>query len=107
MGDGYMKMEVDDAMDVKPPEQIPFPQAAEHMADPSAIKAEARPDSPQASQMGVVVNGPGGVREQKLFTPAKLSSSQQEAVAKAKKYAMEQSIRSVLLKQTLVHQQQV
>jgi len=102
-----MKMDIDGAMDVKPPEQIPFPREAEHPAHASGVKAEPRPDSPQASQMGAVVNGPGGHREQKLFTPAKLSSSQQEAVAKAKKYAMEQSIRSVLLKQTLVHQQQV
>lgn len=106
VGDGYMKMDVDSPMDVKPPEQIPFPREAEPVAA-SSVKMEARPDSPEASQMGVVVNGPGGHREQKLFTPAKLSSSQQEAVAKAKKYAMEQSIRSVLLKQTLVHQQQM
>jgi len=31
---------------------------------------------------------------------------QNEAVAKAKKYAMEQSIKMVLMKQTLAHQQQ-
>lgn len=68
---------------------------------------ENRPDSPQAPQMGDIVNGPGGHREQKLFMPATLTSSQQEAVAKAKKYAMEQSIRSVLLKQTIAHQQQL
>lgn len=66
-----------------------------------------RPASPQAPQSGPVVTGPGGKREQKLYTPAKLNAEQQEALAKAKKYAMEQSIKSVLLKQTLVHQQQV
>lgn len=66
-----------------------------------------RPASPQAPQTGPVVTGPGGKREQKLYTPAKLNAEQQEALAKAKKYAMEQSIKSVLLKQTLVHQQQV
>jgi len=66
-----------------------------------------RPRSPQALQMGTVVTGPGGKREQKLLTPAKLTPIQQEAITKAKKYAMEQSIKSVLLKQTLVHQQQV
>lgn len=66
------------------------------------------PDNlPQALQMGSVVNGPGGKREQKLLTPSKLSSQQQDAVTKAKKFAMEQSIKSVLLKQTLVHQQQM
>ncbi|XP_065157730.1 poly(U)-binding-splicing factor half pint-like isoform X2 [Atheta coriaria] len=36
----------------------------------------------------------------------KLSMEQTEAVAKAKKYAMEQSIKMVLMKQTLAHQQQ-
>lgn len=37
----------------------------------------------------------------------KLSSDQADAVAKAKKYAMEQSIRMVLMKQTIAYQQQV
>lgn len=37
----------------------------------------------------------------------KLSSDQSDAVNKAKKYAMEQSIKMVLMKQTLAHQQQV
>lgn len=37
----------------------------------------------------------------------RLSSEQKDMVARAKKYAMEQSIRLVLMKQTLAHQQQV
>ncbi|KAF4518986.1 hypothetical protein B566_EDAN007774 [Ephemera danica] len=37
----------------------------------------------------------------------KLSSDQQDHVTRAKKYAMEQSIKMVLMKQTLAHQQQV
>ncbi|XP_059478427.1 poly(U)-binding-splicing factor half pint isoform X2 [Neocloeon triangulifer] len=37
----------------------------------------------------------------------KLSSEQQEHVNRAKKYAMEQSIKMVLMKQTLAHQQQL
>lgn len=37
----------------------------------------------------------------------KLSSEQQDHVTRAKKYAMEQSIKMVLMKQTLAHQQQV
>ena len=37
----------------------------------------------------------------------RLSSDQKDCVARAKKYAMEQSIRLVLMKQTLAHQQQV
>ena len=36
----------------------------------------------------------------------KLSSSQADAVQRAKKYAMEQSIKCVLVKQTIAHQQQ-
>ena len=100
-----MKMEVDGGM-AKPAELPVAPAKAEQLAE-SFKREEDRPPSPQAPQIGAVVNGPGGQRELKLFTPAKLTSSQQEAIAKAKKYAMEQSIRSVLLKQTLVHQQQV
>jgi uncharacterized protein YoaH (UPF0181 family) len=37
----------------------------------------------------------------------KLTHEQYDLVTKAKKYAMEQSIRMVLMKQTLAHQQQV
>lgn len=37
----------------------------------------------------------------------KLNADQQDAVNRAKKYAMEQSIKMVLMKQTLAHQQQV
>lgn len=39
-------------------------------------------------------------------TLPRLSSEQADAVARAKKYAMEQSIKMVLMKQTLAHQQQ-
>jgi len=95
-----MKMDVGDAADLK---QSLYPAAAGLSAEMPVVKAELK----QAAQLGAVINGPGGHREQKLYTPAKLSSSQQEAVAKAKKYAMEQSIRSVLLKQTIMQQQQV
>lgn len=66
-----------------------------------------RSPSPQAAQTGPLLTGPGGAREQKRFTLPKLSSSQEDRVKKAKKYAMEESIKSVLLKQTLAHQQQV
>lgn len=37
----------------------------------------------------------------------RLTLEQQETVTRAKKYAMEQSIKMVLMKQTLAHQQQV
>lgn len=39
-------------------------------------------------------------------TMPRLSTEQADAVARAKKYAMEQSIKMVLMKQTLAHQQQ-
>ncbi|GFW35552.1 poly(U)-binding-splicing factor half pint [Trichonephila clavipes] len=63
----------------------------------------------QSEQIGPVLAGPGALR-----TPTgilglglmKLTSEQQEMVTKAKKYAMEQSIKNVLMKQTIAHQQQ-
>ncbi len=58
-------------------------------------------------QSGPVLAGPGAKKETKPFTLPKLSQAQKEAVANAKKYAMEQSIKSVLVKQTIAHQQQV
>ncbi|CAG0882730.1 unnamed protein product [Cyprideis torosa] len=61
---------------------------------------------------GDLVAGPGGHRDSILF-PAmlgqglpSLSREQKECVSKAKKFAMEQSIKMVLMKQTLAHQQQ-
>ncbi|XP_003726279.1 poly(U)-binding-splicing factor PUF60-like isoform X2 [Strongylocentrotus purpuratus] len=67
-----------------------------------------------AEQTGPVLAGPGAKKETLLALPGmpsmmglpKLSAEQQEAVMKSKKYAMEQSIKSVLVKQTLAHQQQ-
>ncbi|KAK0084589.1 hypothetical protein PV325_006758 [Microctonus aethiopoides] len=63
------------------------------------------------NQTGQVVAGPGA---KYLTLPGilgaglpKISSEQQDAVNRAKKYAMEQSIKMVLMKQTLAHQQQV
>ena len=60
-------------------------------------------------QTGPLVMGPGARRDTMgtmgLPLP-KLSSDQNSAVQKAKKYAMEQSIKMVLMKQTLAHQQQ-
>ncbi|XP_032514507.2 poly(U)-binding-splicing factor half pint isoform X1 [Danaus plexippus] len=61
-------------------------------------------------QVGDVFTGPGAKCSS---LPAilggnmpRLSSEQADAVARAKKYAMEQSIKMVLMKQTLAHQQQ-
>ncbi len=47
------------------------------------------------------------LRCSKPFQLPKLNSSQVEAIQKAKKFAMEQSIKCVLVKQTIAHQQQV
>ncbi|XP_035731073.1 poly(U)-binding-splicing factor half pint-like isoform X2 [Vespa mandarinia] len=62
------------------------------------------------NQIGQVVAGPGA---KYLTLPGilgaglpKITSEQQDTVNRAKKYAMEQSIKMVLMKQTLAHQQQ-
>lgn len=61
-------------------------------------------------QVGDVKFGPGA-RSALLGTRGgalpRLSLEQQETVSRAKKYAMEQSIKMVLMKQTLAQQQQV
>lgn len=51
--------------------------------------------------------GSGARRDLMGSTPPKLTNEQAEAVSRAKRYAMEQSIKMVLMKQTLAHQQQV
>ncbi|XP_018327868.1 poly(U)-binding-splicing factor half pint isoform X2 [Agrilus planipennis] len=61
-------------------------------------------------QTGEVMAGPGA-RSNTIAgilggTLPKLSSEQMDSVSRAKKYAMEQSIKMVLMKQTLAHQQQ-
>jgi len=60
------------------------------------------------SQSGHLVMGPGARRDTATGFGAalpKLTAEQQTAVQKAKKYAMEQSIKMVLMKQTHQHQQ--
>lgn len=59
-----------------------------------------------ARQFGPVLSGPGAKREHKPYSLPKLSHSQKECVQRAKKYSLEQSIKQVLLKQTIAHQQQ-
>ncbi|CAH8833118.1 unnamed protein product [Trichobilharzia szidati] len=49
---------------------------------------------------GPVYNGPGASKPSSPFVLCNLELSQRAAIEKAKKYAMEQSIRSVLLRQT-------
>jgi len=59
-------------------------------------------------QSGPLTLGSGARRDMygHLSSPAKLAPEQTEAVSRAKRYAMEQSIKMVLMKQTLAHQQQ-
>ena len=86
--------------------------AAGNGRDEALIDVENRVDPNtigHLEQTGPLVMGPGARRDTMgtmgLPLP-KLSSDQNSAVQKAKKYAMEQSIKMVLMKQTLAHQQQ-
>uniref|UniRef100_A0A1E1X4F3 Putative polypyrimidine tract-binding protein puf60 rrm superfamily n=1 Tax=Amblyomma aureolatum TaxID=187763 RepID=A0A1E1X4F3_9ACAR len=59
--------------------------------------------------MGPVLAGPGALKASPPligFGLMKLTPDQLEMVTRAKKFAMEQSIKSVLMKQTIAHQQQ-
>lgn len=83
-------------------------------SQPKRLKLENGSDSEsqepfqsQSEQYGTVLFGPGAKRDVKPFKPPKLGVQQQEDVQRAKKFAMEQSIKSVLVRQTLAHQQQV
>ncbi|KAL4231855.1 Poly(U)-binding-splicing factor puf60 [Mactra antiquata] len=73
---------------------------------PLSKRPKMEDDIPQAEMSGPVLEGPGAKREMKPFTVPKLTSSQQDALQSAKKYAMEASIKSVLVKQTIAHQHQ-
>lgn len=60
-----------------------------------------------ANQCYPLIAGPGALRASALeATFIRLTPEQQEAITKAKKYLMEQSIKSVLEKQTIAFQQQ-
>ncbi|KAK7024415.1 Poly(U)-binding-splicing factor puf60 [Halocaridina rubra] len=70
----------------------------------------ARTPIREVDQSGGLVLGAGAKKDDMVHVLGqslpRLSSDQKDAVARAKKYAMEQSIRLVLMKQTLAHQQQ-
>lgn len=57
-------------------------------------------------QTNPIINGPGAVRDSAFPIP-KLTSSQKDRIKHAEKFAMEQNIKTVLVKQTLTHQTQV
>ena len=58
-------------------------------------------------EVGLLVVGPGGRKEggRAAVSLPELASGERSQVQRAKKYAMEQSIKIVLMKQTLAHQQ--
>ncbi|XP_071633872.1 poly(U)-binding-splicing factor hfp isoform X4 [Temnothorax americanus] len=91
---------------------------SQNSAEPPAKKAKVEGNASEflsgpiydLNQIGQVVAGPGA---KYLTLPGilgaglpKITSEQQDTVNRAKKYAMEQSIKMVLMKQTLAHQQQ-
>ena len=75
-------------------------------AETVASLIQERGGLPLLEQTGRVAVGPGADKEAQLLGLGlpKLSSRQMDALAAAKKYAMEQSIKHVLLRQTAAHQ---
>ena len=63
------------------------------------------PNFEELEQTGQVICGPGAKKDLGLNDSKKLSSSQKIAIEKAKKNLMEQSIKTILLKQTITHKQ--
>ena len=61
----------------------------------------------QGQQAGPIIQGPGAKREEKTVLASKLNGYQQDLVNRAKKFAMEQNIKNVLVKQTIAHQHTV
>nr|CAD7452022.1 unnamed protein product [Timema tahoe] len=91
-----------------PPEGLPAVKRMRADGDAKAMEFLPGPIY-NLAQSGLVVAGPGA---RNITIPGllgaglpKLTQEQQEAVTRAKKYAMEQSIKMVLMKQTLAHQQ--
>ncbi|XP_042779874.1 poly(U)-binding-splicing factor PUF60 isoform X2 [Panthera leo] len=79
------------------------PAAAAAAAAAAVVAAGDKWKPPQGADSIKMENGQNTTA--KLGLPP-LTPEQQEALQKAKKYAMEQSIKSVLVKQTIAHQQQ-
>ncbi|KAF6199633.1 hypothetical protein GE061_005931 [Apolygus lucorum] len=90
----------------------PLPTAPLPPAMPQVDVSKIATSAPDFKQVGTLT--PGELRPGSrlsimaiLGSPLpKLTTDQQDAVGRAKKYAMEQSIKMVLMKQTLAHQQQ-
>uniref|UniRef100_A0A914UYX3 RRM domain-containing protein n=1 Tax=Plectus sambesii TaxID=2011161 RepID=A0A914UYX3_9BILA len=90
--------------DVKPATNPPVMNMMNYS---SVYPEEALVSMPLLEQTGQVVVGPGAKKEAQLLglgLPV-LSSRQRDDLNRAKKYAMEQSVKQVLMKQTVAHQQ--
>uniref|UniRef100_A0A8C4Q160 Poly(U) binding splicing factor 60 n=1 Tax=Eptatretus burgeri TaxID=7764 RepID=A0A8C4Q160_EPTBU len=99
-------------------EAIPNQQSDEHdrLDSGSTTQATSEPDSVvgNGAMCAALVSSPGAASGSSLSSPGsmtlgllpQLTTEQQESLQKAKKYAMEQSIKCVLVKQTIAHQQQ-
>lgn len=88
---------------VSPPKPVPVPLMGLTVTPPVSVTGTGG-----SQQLGPLLAGPGAVTgdPKVIHKLPKLNTSQQESVQRAKKYAMEQSIKSVLVKQTIAHQQQ-
>jgi len=101
-----------------PPGEVQFPPGAEGQTEDMSVTHQSYPaplsgflEEPLTDlvQVEKLVYGAGSKRDSSAVLGhglQKLSSDQASMVQKAKKYAMEVSIKMVLMKQTLAHQQQ-
>ncbi|VDD85651.1 unnamed protein product [Enterobius vermicularis] len=78
-----------------------------HSVVASQVPSEALVPMPVLPQAGDIIVGPGAKKEAQLLGLGliKLRSKQKDWLADAKKYAKEQSIKQILLRQTVAHQQ--
>ncbi|XP_014286590.1 poly(U)-binding-splicing factor half pint isoform X4 [Halyomorpha halys] len=91
------------------PTALPAPEPKKYNSATGAEGCPLPPSMQNFTQIGTLTPGPGSRLSIMaiLGSPLpKLTSDQMDAVTRAKKYAMEQSIKMVLMKQTLAHQQQ-
>ncbi|KAH7984624.1 hypothetical protein HPB52_023294 [Rhipicephalus sanguineus] len=105
------ELEVPEQGEVQCPSEADGPPAKKPaLQDASSSGGGAKEEgAAQQEQMGPVLAGPGALKATPPligFGLMKLTPEQLEMVTRAKKFAMEQSIKSVLMKQTIAHQQQ-
>ncbi|CAD5115392.1 DgyrCDS4371 [Dimorphilus gyrociliatus] len=84
------------------------PPVVPNLIVPSALRPTAMQQTlgnVQLKQTGDIIQGSGAKKSSKDLDASKLNVKQQEAIEKVRKYAMEQSIRQVLVKHTIAQQQ--